>query len=226
MAVTLVASVKMYAGETPSANPYFSTLSAVSLSELPAKSAALVTKADAKNRVEATIDVVKAAVGLNPAAAVAIVGAIAKSVPEMASVAAGTAVTLVPDQAVAIARAAAAAAPSEAGKIVEAVAHVPLLQYPHRSECNNRECKQFSDSGCVPSSASLSFWTALRSTNPNAYNCNPSGFRWNGSARRTPIRKSVILLALFFSPFFVRRRRAFFILTRYPVGLNIDPSRK
>ena len=115
MAVTLVASVKMYAGETPSANPYFSTLSAVSLSELPAKSAALVTKADAKNRVEATIDVVKAAVGLNPAAAVAIVGAIAKSVPEMASVAAGTAVTLVPDQAVAIARAAAAAAPSEAG---------------------------------------------------------------------------------------------------------------
>jgi hypothetical protein len=68
--------------------------------------------------------VVKAAVGLNPAAAAAIVGTIAQSTPEMASVAAATAVTLMPGQAIAIARAAAAAAPSEAGKIVEAVCRV------------------------------------------------------------------------------------------------------
>ena len=129
MAVMLVATAKMYAGDTPSANPYFSKLSTVSPAELPAKSAALVTQADAKNRVESTINVVKAAVGLNPAAAAAIVGAIAKSVPEMASVAAGAAVTLVPDQAVAIARAAAAAAPSEAGKIVETVSRVVPNDY-------------------------------------------------------------------------------------------------
>ena len=124
MAVTLIAAVKLCAGDTPSANPYFSTLKTVSPAELPAKSAALVTQADTKSRVESTINVVKAAVGLNPAAAAAIVGTIAQSVPEMASVAAGAAVALVPDQAVAIARAAAAAAPSEAGKIVEAVCHL------------------------------------------------------------------------------------------------------
>ena len=129
MAVTLVAAAKMYAGETPSANPYFGTLSTVSPAELPAKSAALVTQADAKNRAESTINVVKAAVGLNPAAAAAIVGTIAKSVPEMASVAAGAAVALVPDQAIAIAHAAAAAAPSEAGKIVEAVCRVVPNQF-------------------------------------------------------------------------------------------------
>ena len=111
------------------ANPYFGTLSAVSPAELPAKSAALVAKADAKNRAESTVNVVKAAVGLNPAAAAAIVGTIAQSAPEMASVAAGAAVALVPDQAVAIAHAAAAAAPSEAGKIVEAVCRLVPNQF-------------------------------------------------------------------------------------------------
>jgi hypothetical protein len=91
---------------------------------LPAKSAELVSQADSKNRVETTVNVVKAAVGLNPAAAPAIVGTIAQSMPEMASVAAATAVVLVPSQAIAIAHAAAAAAPSQAGKIVEAVCRV------------------------------------------------------------------------------------------------------
>ena len=124
MAVTLVAAAKLCAGDTPSANPYFSTLKTVSPAELPAKSAALVKQADTKSLVESTINVVKAAVGLNPAAAAAVVGTIAQSVPEMASVAAGAAVALVPDQAVAIAHAAAAGAPSEAGKIVEAVCHL------------------------------------------------------------------------------------------------------
>ena len=83
-----------------------------------------MSQADSKTRLETTANVVKAAVGLNPAAAAAIVGTIAKSTPEMASVAAATAVALVPDQAIAIAHAAAAAAPSEAGKIVEAVCRV------------------------------------------------------------------------------------------------------
>jgi len=124
MTAALMATVKLQAGDTPPANPFFAALSAVSPAELPAKSAELVSQADSKNRVEATANVVKAAVGLNPAAAAAIVGTIAQSTPEMASVAAATAVALMPGQAIAIARAAAVAAPSEAGKIVEAVCRV------------------------------------------------------------------------------------------------------
>ena len=124
MAVALVATMKLQAGDTPAANPYFGKLSAISPAELPAKSAELVSQADSKTRLQTTVDVVKAAVGLNPAAAAAIVGTIAKSTPEMASVAAATAVALVPNQAIVIARAAAAAAPSQAGKIVEAVCRV------------------------------------------------------------------------------------------------------
>ncbi len=124
MAVALAATVKLSAGETPAANPYFGTLSTVSPAELPAQAAALVSQANAKARLETTAEVVKAAVGLNPAAAAAIVGTIAESTPEMASVAAATAVALVPNQAIGIAHAAAAAAPSQAGKIVEAVCRV------------------------------------------------------------------------------------------------------
>ena len=129
MAVALVATAKLRAGETAPANAFFGTLSAVSPAELPAKSAELVSQANSKNRLATTADVVKAAVGLNPAATPAIVGTIAKATPEMASVAAATAVALVPDQAIAIARAAAAAAPSQAGKIVEAVCRIVPSAY-------------------------------------------------------------------------------------------------
>jgi Meckel syndrome type 1 protein len=129
MAVAFVAAAQMRAGETAAANPYFGTLSSIGAAELPAKSAELVSQADSKNRAEATVNVVKAAVGLNPAAAAAIVGTIAQSTPEMAPVAAATAAALVPSQAVAIARAAAAAAPAEAGKIVEAVCRVVPAAY-------------------------------------------------------------------------------------------------
>ena len=129
MAVAFVATVQSSAGDTPVANPFFGTLSTVNPAELPAKAADLVSQANAKNRLDTTINVVKAAVGLNPAAAAAIVGTIAQTTPEMASVAAATAVALVPEQAAAIARAAAAAAPSEAGKIVEAVCRVVPSAY-------------------------------------------------------------------------------------------------
>ena len=86
MAVALVATAKLLAGDTPAANPFFGTLSTVNPAELPAKSAELVLQADAKNRLETAANVVKAAVGLNPAAAAAIVGTIAQSAPEAASV--------------------------------------------------------------------------------------------------------------------------------------------
>ncbi len=133
-AVALVATVKLSAGETPAANPYFGTLSSVSPAELPAKSAELVAQADSKNLAATTADVVKAAVGLNPAASAAIVGTIAKSTPAMASVAAATAVALVPNEAINIAHAAAAAAPAEAGKIVEAVCRVVPNVYKEVAE--------------------------------------------------------------------------------------------
>ena len=75
------------------------------------------------------MNVVKGAVGINPAAAPAIVGAIARAVPDMASVAAGAAAAEQPKQASAIAKAAAAAAPSKAGKIVTAVCRAVPNEY-------------------------------------------------------------------------------------------------
>jgi hypothetical protein len=129
MAVALVAAAKLSASDTSATNPFYGTLSAVSASKLPATAAELVSQADSKTRMDTTASVVKAAVGLNPAAAATVVEAIAKTTPGMASLAAATAVVLVPSQAIAIVRAAATAAPSEAGKIVEAVCRVVPNNY-------------------------------------------------------------------------------------------------
>jgi hypothetical protein len=96
-------------------------LSSVPAAELPAKAAQFVKDAKPDAWEETTINVVKPAVGINPAAAPAIVGAIARSVAPMAAVAAGTAAKEQPKQACTIAKAAAAAAPSQAGPIVLAV---------------------------------------------------------------------------------------------------------
>jgi hypothetical protein len=128
-AVAVVATLNTIAAGSNKANPYFATLSKATQMELPGKTAALVAKAEAKQQKQTTIDAVTAAVGLNPAAAPAIVGSVAQSVPEMAPVAASTAVSLVPNQASAIARVAAAAAPKQAGKIVEAVCRVTPQHY-------------------------------------------------------------------------------------------------
>jgi hypothetical protein len=106
------------------ASPVLAQLSTATALEMPAKAAELVSQSDAKNLKQTTIDVVKAAVGLNPAAVAEIVGAIAQSSPQMAATAAATAVKLLPKQAVSIARAAAAAAPDQAGKIVQAVCRI------------------------------------------------------------------------------------------------------
>ena len=121
-AIALVTAINASASETTTApNPYFAALSAAPAAELPAQAADFVSKADAKTLRQATVDVVKAAVSLNPASASTIVGSIAKASPSMAAVAAATAITLVPDQAAAIARAAAIAAPTQAAQIVEAM---------------------------------------------------------------------------------------------------------
>jgi hypothetical protein len=124
LVVALITVEKVSAGGSPDTNPFFGKLISSNPAELPAKSAELVMQAKSNSRQATTIEVVKAAVGLNPAAAPAIVGTISESTPESSPVAAATAVGLLPDQAIAIARAAAAAAPAQAGKIVEAVCRV------------------------------------------------------------------------------------------------------
>jgi len=129
LALILAASVSANADQTKSVSSSFATLSKATPVELPAKAAELVAKADVKQCRQTTIDVVKSAVALNPAAAPAIVGSIAQASPEMASVAAATAVSLVPDQAEQIARVAAAAAPAQAGQIVEAICGVVPKQF-------------------------------------------------------------------------------------------------
>ncbi len=134
MAAALVTAVNVSAGDSTGPNPYFVVLSGTTAAELPAKSAELVSKADSKQRQQTTIDVVNAAVPLNPAAAPAIVGSIAQSAPDMAAIAAATAVGLVPNHAAAIARAAAAAAPQQAGRIVEAICRVLPAAYAEVAE--------------------------------------------------------------------------------------------
>lgn len=119
--IAVLAAVNSFGKDAPKTNPFNATLAAAPAAELPAKAADLVAQAKARDRQATTINVVKSAVGLNPAAAPAIVGAIARAVPDMAPVAAGAAAAEQPRQARAIAKAAAAAAPSKAGKIVVAV---------------------------------------------------------------------------------------------------------
>lgn len=121
VSVGILFAAPVFGTDAPKANPYTPTLAAVPVAELPAKAADLVAQSKPRARQATTIKVVKAAVAINPAAAPAIVGAIARAVPDMASVAAGTAATEQPKQASAIAKAAAAAAPDKAGAIVTAV---------------------------------------------------------------------------------------------------------
>ncbi|HOX57284.1 MAG TPA: hypothetical protein P5205_11615 [Candidatus Paceibacterota bacterium] len=121
LSVVFLAAGYVIGKDAPNANPYAKVLSVTPAAELPAKAADLVRQAKSANREATTITVVKSAVGMNPAAAPAIVGAVARAVPPMAPVAAGAAAAEQPKQARAIAKAAAAAAPSQAGEIVVAV---------------------------------------------------------------------------------------------------------
>ncbi len=127
--VTMGGCQNSYSSENTSSNPYLGVLSTTAPAELPGKAGELIAQADAKNIRQTTIDVVKAAVGLNPAAATAIVGSIAQLSPKMAGLAAATAISLVPNQETSIARAAAAAAPKQAGSIVEAICRLLPSDY-------------------------------------------------------------------------------------------------
>ena len=110
-----------FAKDAPKANAYTKSLSAVPSAELPAKAAELVLQAKPAALESTTVQVVKGALAINPAAAPAIVASIARAVPKMASIAAGAAAAEQPKQAAAIAKAAAAAVPAQAAAIVTAV---------------------------------------------------------------------------------------------------------
>ena len=129
LSVAFLVATHSFAKDAPKANSFSETLTAVKAAELPAKAAELVLNAKSRDRGATTVEVIQAAVGINPAAAPALVGAIARSVPDMASIAAGAAAAEQPKQAAAIAKAAAAAAPSRARRIVIAVCRAVPNEY-------------------------------------------------------------------------------------------------
>ena len=104
-------------------------LARVPAAERPAKAAEIVKLATTRDRTAITIEVVRDALAPNPAAASAVVGAIAKAVPEMAPVAAGAAAQLQPGLVAEIAKTAVAAAPDQVEKIVTAVCRVVPKDY-------------------------------------------------------------------------------------------------
>lgn len=129
MVAMALGAVVVVAADSKAPSLSFPVLSQATQVELPAKAAALISKTDAKHREQMTIDVVKAALGLNPAAAPNVVASIARTNPDMAALAAATAAILLPDKAAEIARVAAAAAPKKAGQIVAAVCRVAPKHY-------------------------------------------------------------------------------------------------
>jgi hypothetical protein len=125
----LMVSLSASGNDSSKAASFQKNLAGVPAAEMPAGAADLVKQTKAREWGTRTVDVVKSALAINPAAAPAVVGAIAKAVPEMASIAAGTAATEQPKQAAAITKAAVAAAPSKAGKVVTAVCRAVPAEY-------------------------------------------------------------------------------------------------
>lgn len=89
--------------------------------DMPAKAADLVSKSTPADRQNDAVAVVKAAVGLTPSGAPAIVAAVAHQNPAVAPAAAVAAATLQHSQLAMIAKSAVAAAPAQASKIVAAL---------------------------------------------------------------------------------------------------------
>jgi len=129
LGVALLAACNSFGKDAPKSNPFTEALMTVPAAELPVRAADLVAHAKSRDREATTINVVKAALSVNPAAAPSVVAAIARAVPAMAPVAAATAAAEQPKQAAAIAKAAAAAAPSKARKIVAAVCRAVPNEY-------------------------------------------------------------------------------------------------
>lgn len=124
-----LAAFGLSAKDSPQPDAFKKALGRVPAAERPAAAAELVKQAMGGELRSRTRSVLNAALELNPAAAPAIIGAIAKSVPEMAAVAAGWAAAEQPKLASAIARAAAAQAPGKAGEIAAAVCRAVPNEY-------------------------------------------------------------------------------------------------
>jgi len=119
----------LLAADSHAKGSYKEILSRVPAAELPTKAVELVNVAKPRDREGVTVDVVKTAVSINPAAAPVIVSAMARAMPDMAATAAATAAAAQPRQAASITKAATAAAPSKAAKIVVAVSRVVPSDY-------------------------------------------------------------------------------------------------
>jgi len=129
---------RLLAGEVET-DKIAAVLAASPAAELPARAAELVMGADATHRPQMTVAVVNVALGMNPAAVLALVGSVAETSPDMAATAATTAVTRKPNEAVDIARAAAAAAPGAARWIVEGICRVVPADYDNVARAVLRE---------------------------------------------------------------------------------------
>ena len=125
----LMALVPRAVAGLPKGDSFSAILATVPGAEMPKRAAELVLQAQVAQLGVTTVGVVKAAVGMNPAAVLAVVGSVAEAVPAMAATASGTAAALQPHLAVAIARAASASAPGMAGPIVAAVCRVAPADY-------------------------------------------------------------------------------------------------
>lgn len=117
------------AGNASAPDAFTSALSSVPVPEMPARAARLVAQAKPDSLKATTEAVISAASKLNPAATVAVVGAIAGQSTEVAQVAAAQAAKLQPKESAWIARAAAGSAPALAGKVVAAVCKAVPSQY-------------------------------------------------------------------------------------------------
>ena len=119
----------LLAAEFSSTNDLFCLLRGVPAPELPRVAAEFVKLAGATNQIAVAREIVKVAIQLNPAATVALVGAVARGNPEIAAVVSESAARERPDFVANIARAAAVSAPACAGQIVAAVCNVVPTEY-------------------------------------------------------------------------------------------------
>lgn len=125
----LLLAVPLASAEPLSLIDLKASLSQVPAAELPIASAALIQQAKPRDRAGLTTNVVRCALGINPAATPFVVGALGRMAPETASVAALVASLEQPDQVGEIARAAVGAAPERAAEIVVAVCGVLPAEY-------------------------------------------------------------------------------------------------
>lgn len=97
------------------------SLSAVTVTELPAKAAQLVSEASAQEQELTAMAVVRLAVERKNTMAAPVVGAVVRAAPSFAGSVAATAASQQPSQVSAITKAAVSAAPAQVGSIVRAV---------------------------------------------------------------------------------------------------------